>query len=78
MTKYYLTRDAFDEESEEFERKTREYATLDDVLKIVENVMNAPRKNGWLKVLSHVIDDGNDTLTFVIDQEMSAHMKKKL
>ncbi len=77
MTQYYVTRDAYDEESEEFERKTKEYGSLDKALAIVENVMNAPRKNGFIKVLSHEIDEESDKLTFVIDQIMSEHMKKK-
>ena len=77
MTQYYVTRDAYDEESEEFERKTKEYGSLGKALEIVENVMNAPRKNGFIKVLSHKIDEESDTITFVIDQIMSDHMRKK-
>ena len=75
MATYKLTRDSFDEESGEMERKTKNYPTLQAMLDIVCNVMNAPRKNGFLKVMS--VSVVGDDVTITIEQTPSDYIKKK-
>lgn len=75
MATYTLIRDSFDEESGEMERKKKTYPSLQAMMDIVCNVMNAPRKNGFLKVMSaRVIDDD---VTITIEQTPSDYIKKK-
>lgn len=76
MAKYVLIRDSFDEESGEMETKTKTYPTLDSMLQIVCNVMNAPRKNGYLKIMS--VAFVGDDLTITIEQQPSDYIKKKM
>ena len=75
MTTYTLVRDSFDDESGEMERKTKTYPSLKAMLDIVCNVMNAPRKNGFLKVMSVSVDD--DDVKITIEQSPSDYIKKK-
>lgn len=75
MATYTLIRDSFDDEAGEMERKKKEYTNLQEMLKIVCNVMNAPRKNGYQKEMSAFVS--GDNITVVIEQKLSGYIQKK-